>query len=339
MKNNCDKDSKLSKQIIKWYIKNGRSNLPWRKNVTAYRVWISEIMLQQTQVKTAIPFFKKFISRYPNLKSLSAASEEEILALWTGLGFYRRAINIYKTKEIILSNFKNRFPKSFDDIINLPGIGESTAGAIMSIAYQIPYPILDANVKRVISRYESVDNDATHKSNKKLWALSRKHTPGKNIFSYTQGVMDLGATICHISNPNCAICPLKKDCKSAFKIKANKREQKKQNPTKKINYVLARSNDSFLLFKKLEKSFWEGLWTPLELDTNHHLPWKDEIKTQEKISIKHKLSHLNLDINIKIYRYEKVFKLKTNKIYKWVNASNIDKYGMPKPIKSIIEKL
>jgi A/G-specific adenine glycosylase len=172
MKSNCDQDSQLSKQIVQWYIKNGRSNLPWRKNVTAYRVWISEIMLQQTQVKTVIPFFKKFINRYPTLKSLSSANEEEILALWTGLGFYRRAINIYNAKEIILNDFKNRFPKSFDDIVRLPGIGESTAGAIMSLAYQIPYPILDANVKRVISRYESVDNDSTHKSNKKLWGLS-----------------------------------------------------------------------------------------------------------------------------------------------------------------------
>jgi A/G-specific adenine glycosylase len=184
MKSNCDQDSQLSKQIVRWYIKKGRNNLPWRKNVTAYRVWISEIMLQQTQVKTVIPFFNKFISRYPNLKSLSLANEEEILALWTGLGFYRRAINIYKAKEIILSDFKNRFPKSFDDIVRLPGIGESTAGAIMSIAYQIPHPILDANVKRVISRYESVDNDSTHKSNKKLWALSHKHTP-KKIFFHT----------------------------------------------------------------------------------------------------------------------------------------------------------
>ena len=339
MKNNCDQDSQLSKQIVQWYLKNGRNDLPWRKNVTAYRVWISEIMLQQTQVKTVIPFFKKFISRYPNLKSISSANEEEILALWTGLGFYRRAINIYKAKEIILSDFKNRFPKSFDDIVRLPGIGESTAGAIMSLAYQIPYPILDANVKRVISRYESVDNDSTHKSNKKLWALSNKHTPKKNIFSYTQGIMDLGATICHHSKPNCDICPLQHTCKSAFKVKANKKETKKQNPTKKINYALARSNDAFLLFKKLEESFWEGLWTPLELNPNHPLPWKDDIETLEEIRIKHKLSHLNLDIKINIYSYEKVFKVKTNEQYKWVNKSNIDKYGMPKPIKSIIEKL
>ena len=339
MKSKCDKDSQLSKQIVQWYRKNGRSELPWRKNVTAYRVWISEIMLQQTQVKTVIPFFKKFIGKYPNLKSLSTATEEEILALWTGLGFYRRAINIYKAKEIILSDFKNRFPKSFNDIVRLPGIGESTAGAIMSIAYQIPYPILDANVKRVISRYESVDSNATHKSNKKLWALSSKHTPDNNIFSYTQGIMDLGATICHNSKPDCAICPLQKDCKGAFKIKSVKREIKKQNPTKKINYALARSKDSFLLFKKLEKSFWEGLWTPLELNSIDPFPWKDDIEVLEEISLKHKLSHLNLDIKISIYSYEKIFKLKTNKKYEWINKSNIHKYGMPKPIKSIIEKL
>ena len=177
--------SLLAKKLIQWHESHGRKNLPWQKTSDPYHIWLSEVMLQQTQVKTVIPFFKKFISKYPNLKSLSSANEEEILALWTGLGFYRRAINIYNAKEIILNDFKNRFPKSFDDIVRLPGIGESTAGAIMSLAYQIPYPILDANVKRVISKYESVGNDSTHKSNKKLWALSNKHTPSKNIFSYT----------------------------------------------------------------------------------------------------------------------------------------------------------
>ena len=151
--------------------------------------------------------------------------------------------------------------------------------------------------------------------------------------------MDLGATICHNSKPNCGICPLQQGCKSAFKIITSKKETKKQNPTKKINFVLARSNDSFLLFKKLEESFWEGLWTPLELDPNHLLPWKYSIETIEEINIKHKLSHLNLDIKINIYGYKKIFKLKTNEKYKWVNKSNIDKFGMPKPIKSIIEKL
>jgi A/G-specific adenine glycosylase len=154
MKNDQSKvDSLFSKKIISWYEISGRTNLPWRKNITPYRVWISEIMLQQTQVKTVIPFFKKFIKKYPNLKSLSEATEEDILALWTGLGFYRRAKNIFKTKEILKKDFKNIFPKTYENIVSLPGIGDSTAGAIMSIAYKRSFPILDANVKRNLSRF------------------------------------------------------------------------------------------------------------------------------------------------------------------------------------------
>ena len=338
MKNDpMDQNKFFSDKIIKWYEDNGRYNLPWRNNVTAYKVWISEIMLQQTQVKTVIPFFNAFVKKYPNLKSLSLASEENILAMWTGLGFYKRAKNIFKTKEIISNNFNNRFPKSFEDIVSLPGIGPSTAGAIMSIAYKKPYPILDANVKRVISRYEAIENSP--KTNKKLWFWSSQYTPQNNIFEYTQGIMDLGATICTNSNPSCNICVIKRKCKSAFKVKPIKSKNKKINPTKKINFILATSKNSVLLFKKLEKSFWEGLWTPLELNSIDPFPWKDDIEVLEEISLKHKLSHLNLDIKISIYSYEKIFKLKTNKKYEWINKSNIHKYGMPKPIKSIIEKL
>ena len=175
-------------------------------------------MLQQTQVKTVIPFFKKFLKKYPNLKSLSEATEEDILALWTGLGFYRRAKNIFKTKEILKKDFKNIFPKTFENIVSLPGIGESTAGAIMSIAYKRPFPILDANVKRTLSRFESIKNDSTTKSNKVLWEFSRIHTPKEKIFEYTQGIMDMGATVCTPLAPSCDICPANKLCKSAFSV-------------------------------------------------------------------------------------------------------------------------
>ena len=188
-------DKKFSKEIIEWYRLFGRDNLPWRKNVSPYKIWISEIMLQQTQVKTVIPFYKKFLKKYPNLKSIAPAREDDILALWTGLGFYRRAKNIYKTKEIIKKSFSNRFPKKFSELVELPGIGRSTAGAIMSIAYQEPFPILDANVKRVISRYKKI-NLKEKTSIKKLWSSSEDLIPKKNIFEYTQGIMDLGATIC-----------------------------------------------------------------------------------------------------------------------------------------------
>ena len=173
----------FSSNITKWYIQNGRRNLPWRKVITPYRIWISEIMLQQTQVKTVIPFYKKFIKKYPNLKSISLATEDDILALWTGLGFYKRAKNIYRTKEIIKKEYKNKFPSKYEELISLPGIGRSTAGAIMSIAYKESYPILDANVKRVISRYKKINTDEKGVV-KTLWSLSKNLTPEKNIFEY-----------------------------------------------------------------------------------------------------------------------------------------------------------
>ena len=335
-------NSVFSKNITTWYIANGRDNLPWRKNVSPYRIWISEIMLQQTQVKTVIPFFKIFIKKYPNLKSLSSASEENVLALWTGLGFYRRAKNIYKAKEIIKNDFNNVFPKTFEEIISLPGVGESTAGAIMSIAYQQSYPILDANVKRVISRHESVENSSKSSSIKSLWGLSKQLTPEENIFEYTQGIMDLGATVCSTHDAKCSVCPLSISCLSAFEenIKPKKNFKTKVKPKKNIHFFLACSDDSVLLFKKNEGTFWESLWTPYEIQNNKNkLIFKKKFLNKETINKKHKLSHIDLDLTIDISYFKNTFDLDTNLEYKWINRVDIDKFGLPKPIKTIIETL
>ena len=333
MKQNNENFSQI---IPQWYLTQGRNSLPWRKKISPYRVWISEIMLQQTQVKTVIPFFNKFIKKFPNLKSISKASEDEILALWSGLGFYRRAKNIYKTKEIIKSEFKNRFPKKFEELILLPGIGRSTAGAIMSIAYNKPYPILDANVKRVISRYKNINLEQKD-AIKSLWSLSDIYTPSENVFEYTQGIMDLGATICHLRSPMCSECPLNLSCESAFKeFDVNKRN-KRQKLTKRINFTLAHSNQSFLLFKKNEQSFWESLWIPYDnqyqdLDRIFKEPRKT--KTQ---NLFHPLSHIDLEITVKIFDYDKPFNIDTNLEHQWINKSQINDFGLPKPIKAIID--
>ena len=330
--NNATKNNKFSKLISDWYLVNGRDHLPWRKQVTPYRIWISEIMLQQTQVQTVIPFFKRFVRKYPNLKSLSVASEDEILALWTGLGFYRRAKNIFKTKEIIKHNYKNIFPKKFEELIALPGIGKSTAGAIMSLAYQEPYPILDANVKRVIARFKNIERDE-----KKLWKLSEKLTPNNNIFAYTQGIMDLGATTCSVREPECQSCPIVKICNSAFHTSVQNPKKNKEKSVKKINFTLAHSKKSFLLFKKEEKTFWESLWVPFDnKDSKKDIIFKKPNKTEIK-NINHALSHLNLDITIEICEYSAPFKVKTNLIHHWVSKDDINNYGLPKPIKTIIE--
>ena len=336
MKTLKPQNKSFSQEIYTWYSLFGRNNLPWRKNISPYRVWISEIMLQQTQVKTVIPFFNKFIKKYPTLKSIASASEDDILALWTGLGFYRRAKNIYKTKEIIKNDFKNRFPKNFDELILLPGIGRSTAGAIMSIAYQESYPILDANVKRVISRYKKIDlngKDCT----KQLWLTSEELTPEVNIFEYTQGIMDLGATVCTSKSQDCMRCPVNKNCKSAYEDMSTRPKVKKERSKKKIYFTLAHSNDSFLLFKKNEKSFWESLWVPY--DTNG-LKGNDIFKepANKKITnINHLLSHMELDITVEIVDYKTPFKVKTNLEHEWISKDQIHNYGLPKPIMTIIE--
>ena len=335
--NNLNGNSKsFSDAISQWYLTTGRNNLPWREKITPFRVWISEIMLQQTQVKTVIPFFREFMKKYPNLQSICDATEDDILALWTGLGFYRRAKNIFKAKEIIKNKYNNEFPKKFDELILLPGIGRSTAGAIMSIAYGKSYPILDANVKRVISRFDNIDieNKGAIKS---LWLLSEAYTPCENIFEYTQGIMDLGATICHLRTPNCSDCPLNISCKSSYKEFEIIKKDKKQKLNKKINFALAHSNQSFLLFRKNEKSFWESLWVPYERQ-NKERPniFKRPIKSEIK-NFNHALSHMDLNITLEIFEYKKPFKIKTNLEHKWVNKKEINEFGLPKPIKSIIE--
>jgi len=330
-------DKKFSKEIIKWYRLFGRENLPWRRDISPYKIWISEIMLQQTQVKTVIPFYKKFLKKYPNLKSIAFATEDDILALWTGLGFYKRAKNIYKTKEIIKKSFSNKFPKKYSELVELPGIGRSTAGAIMSIAYQEPFPILDANVKRVISRYKKI-NLKEKNSIKKLWYSSEDLTPKKNIFEYTQGIMDLGATICRSKSAKCFDCPLKKECKSAFQNFQIETKVKKIRPTKDIFFTLAHSNNSFLLFKKNDKSFWQSLWVPYDDNyLNKESIFKKPLK-KKTATINHCLTHLELNIKIEIIDYKNIFKVNSNLEHQWINKKQIHNYGLPKPIMTIIEE-
>ena len=327
----------FSKKIISWYEINGRNDLPWRKNISPYRVWISEIMLQQTQVKTVMPYFKRFIKQYPNLKRISFASEEEILALWTGLGFYKRAKNIFRTKEIIKKDYKNKFPATFDELMALPGIGRSTAGAIMSIAFGNSYPILDANVKRVISRYRNINLYDKH-AIKELWFLSESLTPKKNIFEYTQGIMDLGALICNTRSPICKECPLTNSCISAFQNFEFHSEKKKEKLKRKIHFTLAHSKNTFLLFKKDEKTFWESLWIPFENENLKKTKIFKKPTNSVTKKISHALSHIDLDITIEIFNYSAPFKVKTNQEHRWVSKNKIHNFGMPKPIKTIIEE-
>jgi len=327
-------DEKLGRKISKWYLSQGRHDLPWRKNISAYRVWISEIMLQQTQVITVIPFFKRFIHKFPNMKSLLTASEEEILALWSGLGYYRRARNIFQAKEIIKNVHKGRFPKDFQEILSLPGIGRSTAGAIAAIAHNKPFPILDTNVKRVLYRVYALQGN---EKDTELWDLATAIQDTRDLFSYTQGIMDLGANVCLKQEPKCVNCPLNKNCLSAFKASesiAAKRPLQK----KKINlkFYLFRDQESFLAQKNETLSIWNGLWIlPTEIPQNY----KNICKNFEEIKITHQLSHRILNIMFIVCRIDELITPLTNHQCKTVKINNYSSLGMPKPITKLLEEL
>ena len=293
-------------------------------------------MLQQTQVKTVIPYFNAFIKKYPTLQKLSLATEDEILASWSGLGFYRRAKNIFAAKEIIKKNHGNKFPAQFESIIELPGIGRSTAGALMSLAYLVPQPILDGNVKRVISRL--IRKNIASLKEKDLWELSTKLVNSEDCFSYTQGIMDLGATVCTKANPRCNACPLSKNCLSAFEVPQH--VNVKKTKSKKIilmSFALVQTKKSLLLTKNDADSIWSSLWIPFENSKMQSHANKLELTSNEKF--RHELTHRSLDLDVNIYFSTKEFRLDTNQKYEWIKKDRIEDYGMPKPITKLIQQL
>ena len=303
----------LGEKISNWYVKNGRQNLPWRYSISPYRVWISEIMLQQTQVNTAIAYFERFMAKYPDLQTIKKASEDDIYNLWSGLGYYRRASFIFQAKELIHAKFKGEMPDNYDDLVSLPGVGKSTAGAILSIAFNKPYPILDANVKKVISRIFFKKNF----EEKIFWNLSEDLLDKKNIFNFQQGVMDVGAKLCLPKNPRCNLCPVSKDCQSnlrnEFPLLSKKSVKRKKEF---LEFQLIQKNQKYFMTKENKLGYWANLWMPPVLIANH-----------QKAEIIHKLSHRELNINFKNSN-----KKPKNIQGKWFHKKELALIAIPKPI-------
>ena len=204
---------KFQTQILSWFDQHGRKTLPWQLNKTPYRVWVSEIMLQQTQVSTVIPYFQRFMERFPDVASLAAATEDEVLHLWTGLGYYSRARNLHRTAKIVMEMHQGVFPDELEALEKLAGIGRSTAGAIRPLAFEKKAAILDGNVKRVLTRLHGITEwPGENKVAAQLWSLAEKYSPEQRIADYTQAMMDIGATLCVRGTPRCGDCPFQKFC-------------------------------------------------------------------------------------------------------------------------------
>ena len=305
--------SHIGNKVSSWYRGHGRHNLPWRKNITPYRIWISEIMLQQTQVNTAIDYFNKFMKRYPDLKSIKSAKEDDIYALWSGLGYYRRASYIFRAKELIHKDFNGQMPDDFDSLLSLPGIGRSTAGAILSIAFKKPYPILDANVKKVIARifHKNKFNE------KEFWHLSENLLDKKDIFSYQQGIMDIGAQLCMPKKPQCDLCPIQNNCianELNSYVTLEKRKPKKKEVFLQFN--LFSQGEKYFLSKNDALGFWKNLWIP-------------PVSIVEKCNfdIVHQLSHRSLKIT-----FNEQTNIRPDIEGKWFSKEELKTIGIPKPI-------
>ena len=203
----------FSNQLVSWYQQHGRKTLPWQLEKTPYKTWLSEIMLQQTQVATVIPYFECFLARFNDVEALAAAELDEVLHLWTGLGYYARARNLHKAAKVIVTQHRGQFPLGFEQVLALPGIGRSTAGAVLSLALGQHYPILDGNCKRVLARFAAVPGWPGDKATEQtLWQLAEQITPKQTVAQFNQAMMDLGATICTPRTPACGICPLRDLC-------------------------------------------------------------------------------------------------------------------------------
>jgi A/G-specific adenine glycosylase len=275
----------FAQRLIAWHHTHGRHDLPWQGQA-AYRVWLSEIMLQQTQVATVVPYYQRFVASFPNIATLAAASEEQVLAHWSGLGYYARGRNLHKAAQIIVEKFNGNFPRKFEDIVELPGIGRSTAAAICALAYHKHRAILDGNVKRVLARYCGIAGWAGEKKvEEQLWQQAEALLPvsprpagervrerggfDNDIATYTQALMDLGATVCVRSRPRCAACPVQDDCVAVQTERTAELptpRPKKAVPERSAVFLLLMHGNDILLEKRPGSGIWGGLWCPPQFD-------------------------------------------------------------------------
>jgi A/G-specific adenine glycosylase len=259
----------FASRVIHWQQQHGRHTLPWQANRDPYRIWLSEIMLQQTQVTTVIPYFHRFVSRFPDLTSLADADQDEVLQLWSGLGYYSRARNLHDAARIIANQHGGHFPTDADAIAQLPGVGRSTAAAIAAIAFSQRCAILDGNVKRVLARHAGVAGwPGDKKVEGMLWQQAESRLPSNSIEAYTQGMMDLGSLVCTRSQPNCIACPINADCLAHAQRRTAELptpRPRKILPERQIHMLLLLDRGELMLEKRPSRGIWGGMWSLPEL--------------------------------------------------------------------------
>ncbi|BDY03544.1 A/G-specific adenine glycosylase [Ferrimonas sp. YFM] len=295
----------FSDRVIHWYRLAGRKTLPWQQDKSPYRVWISEIMLQQTQVATVIPYYLKFMERFPTVKDLAEAPTDDVLHHWTGLGYYARARNLHKAAKAIVNEHNGEFPQTLEQVMALPGIGRSTAGAVLSLSLGQHHPILDGNVKRVLARHQAIDGWPGQKAvENRLWQVTEAVTPANEIQAYNQAMMDIGAMICTRTKPKCSECPVGEDCQAHAQGNQTDypgKKPKKEKPVRACVQLMLVHDCQVLLHKRPPSGIWGGLWCFPQFDTEQQArQWLEnqgiDTNWHHFEPFRHTFSHYHLDI-------------------------------------------
>ena len=339
--------------LLRWFDVHGRKNLPWQVNTTPYRVWVSEVMLQQTQVATVIPYYQRFMERFPTVQTLAAAPADEVMHLWTGLGYYARARNLQACAKVLVAEHGGEFPQGLEAVNALPGIGRSTAGAILALSRSERHPILDGNVKRVLTRVFGIDGDPSSAAvTERLWVQADACTPAERVSAYTQAIMDLGATLCTRSRPACTVCPMNGFCIAAregrqaeLPGKKQRRERKAREATLLIAETVSGGGRAVLLEKRPVPGIWGGLWSPPQFENEGEaLAWcRRELGEMEGESealepIEHAFTHF--DLRLKPLRVQcRPHSSVRDGEHLWYELNSPPKIGLPQPIKQLFERL
>lgn len=341
----------FSERLLAWFARYGRKDLPWQANPTPYRVWVSEIMLQQTQVVTVIPYYLRFMRRFPDVSSLAGAELDEVLHLWTGLGYYARARNLHRTAIIVRDEYMGQFPLDMAVVKNLPGIGRSTAGAILALSAGQRHAILDGNVKRVLARFHAVSGwPGRADVEQVLWTWAEAHTPDTHVEHYTQAIMDLGATVCTRGKPACERCPLAADClayaRGGVMDYPGPKPRKAVPVRRAVWLMLGNEQGEILLEQRPPVGLWGGLWGfPECADAS-----KREIERwcRERLGcsvgaieywpvMRHGFSHFQLDI-VLVYAHTEgiVLRVMEGSSRVWYKLANPDARGLAAPVKRLL---
>ncbi|ASP40796.1 A/G-specific adenine glycosylase [Bacterioplanes sanyensis] len=337
--------------MLAWYQQHGRKHLPWQQQITPYRVWVSEIMLQQTQVTTVIPYYERFMQRFPDVFSLAQAEQDEVLHLWTGLGYYARGRNLHACAKQVVEQYQGEFPQDLEALADLPGIGRSTAAAIASISMGMRAAIMDGNVKRVLTRFFAIEGWPGQTSvNKELWQLAESLTPEHSFREYTQVMMDLGATLCTRSKPACGICPLQPHCAgyaSGEPTQYPHSKPKKAKPEKHtIMLIIQNSAGERWLLQRPTQGLWGGLWSFPEVDSEAEAlillrqQFGCEPESQQWLDgFRHTFSHYHLHIQPLLLTLPGTSQQIQQGSGHWYNSNKPAELGLAAPVKKLLTQI